>query len=298
MAKSEGERVLASLMKHMLKSEADPLTPLLDRYYLERDASPDRLREYTVDMKERPRPAGRLSPSKLCACERQAAFSFLGMPGRTIVDPDQQGIFDDGHWRHHRWQATFLDMEKVLGKQTFKVISIEERVEYDPLCIAGNLDCVVCIDGYYWVVDFKGINSWGFEKVYKEHEPHDAHVQQLIAYMRARKVRRGLLMYEHKDRNSIVIFVVKFSGKKWAEVEKWSERVLRQMDDEKLPPMSLACTAGTILYEKCPWGHLCYGPKTDEQIRKRMYRDFEGIDAAWDAGKKVIDTHEADSNGN
>lgn len=295
MAKSGNEKILDGLIKHMLNSDSDPLTPLLDRYYLERDASPNRLREYVVDMKERPRPHGRLSPSKLCACERQAAFSFLGMPGRKVIDPDQQGVFDDGHWRHHRWQATFLDMEMVLGKDEFEVLGIEERAEYDPLCIAGNLDIVVRIGRLYWVIDFKGINSWGFDRVYREHQPHEAHVLQLVAYMRARKVRRGLLMYEHKDRNSIVVFVVNFTRKRWEEVEKWCEKVLRKMEEEKLPPMSMACSAGTILYEKCNWGHICYGNKTPEQIRKRMYRGFKGIDEAWESGKAVITAHEEEN---
>lgn len=287
MPLSDDERVLASLIKHMKRVEDDPITPLIDRYYMERGRSKDRLREYVIDMADRPRPHGRLSPSKICACERQAAFSFTGLAGRTKVDPEQQGVFDDGNWRHHRWQATFRDMEHVLGKDTFKVLSIEEQSQYPNLFVSGHTDAVVVFNKLKWVVDFKGINSWGFERVYRDHEPHPAHVLQLIAYMRARRIRRGILLYEHKDKNLTKGFVIRFSYQKWYEVEDWCARVIDKMERRRLPMMSLDCQAGTLLFEKCPWAHICYGKHDDEEIRRRMYKNFPGCHEAWVEGNEI-----------
>lgn len=275
----------------MAHAEEDPLTPLIDTYFLTRDNSEERLRSYTINMEERPRPPGRLSPSSICACERQAAFKFVGMPGRTQVDPESQAIFDDGHWRHHKWQATFLDMELVLGPKKFKVISIEEDVEVPELYIAGAADAVIVINGKKWVVDFKGINSWGFEAVFRNHKPHEKHVLQLLAYMKARKIRRGLILYDHKDRSRTKIFAIHFTGKDWAEVEEWCERVLRKLDRQELPPMSLDCHSGTMLFEKCPWAHVCYGKASPAKIKKRMYRNFTSVDEMWEYGKQMIEEH-------
>lgn len=285
---SSDQRVLASLIKHMHNTEDDPLTPLIDSYYLKRDRAQRRLRHYEINMEDRPRPFGRLSPSKICGCERQAAFAFVGMPGRKRIDPEQQGIFEDGNWRHHRWQATFRDMELVLGRKVFRVLDIEGVSEHAPLYIAGHLDALVVIRGERWVIDFKGINSWGFERVFREHKPHPEHVGQLLAYMRARRCRQGILLYEHKDKNLTKAFVVRFTGKQWREVEVWCNRVIRQIDDRELPPMALGCQAGKFLFEKCPWTHVCYGEHDDESVRIRMYRDFPGVEEAWEEGRKIV----------
>lgn len=288
MPSSEGEKILASLIKHMMNEDEDPLTPLLDEYYMTRHRSKRRLKQYIIDMEDRPRPHGRFSPSKLCGCERQAAFSFTGMPGRTTIDPEREGVFEDGKWRHHRHQATFRDMELVLGRKRFTVMSIEEVVEHSGLYIAGSTDAVIRIEGVWWVVDFKGINSWGFERVYRDNAPLRAHVLQLIAYMKLRRIRRGMLMYEHKDQNRTKVFVVKFSRKDWVEVEEWAGNVARQLELRVLPDMSPDCSAGTLLYERCPWAHVCFGNISPAKIQRRMYRNFPGVKEAWEEGKAIV----------
>jgi PD-(D/E)XK nuclease superfamily protein len=277
-------RVLRDLIRHMA-NEDDPLTPLLDDYYLKRDRAPQRLQDFTIDLQPRPRPPGRLSPSKLCGCERQAAFAFLGMPGKQIIDPAQQAIFDDGNWRHYKWDATFLDMQLVLGPRKFKVISIEEPVELPEFYIAGSLDAVIVIKGKLYVVDFKGINQWGFERVFRDHKPHEAHVLQLITYMKARKVRRGLLLYDDKNTQKQAIFAITFTKKAWSEVEDWADNVLRRITEQKLPPMSLDCQAGTFLFERCPFASHCYGGANPEKVRQRMYRNFDSLEGMWERGK-------------
>lgn len=272
----------------MARVEEDPLTPLIDEYYISRGRSKTRLRNFNVDMEDRPRPPGRMSPSKICGCERQAAFVFVGMPGRSVIDPEQEAIFEDGKWRHLKWDAMFLDMQMVLGKKKFAVVSIEEFVEIPELYVAGSLDAVVRINRENWVVDFKGINSWGFERVYREHVPHEAHVLQLICYMKARRIPRGMILYDHKDKNLTKIFAIRFTNKQFSEVTEWCERVIRKMNRQDLPPMSIECQAGTFLFEKCPFSYLCYGSKSYESIRRRMYRDIDSIEKLWEEGREII----------
>lgn len=288
MPKSAEVRVLDQLIRHMKRVEEDPLTPLIDEYYVKRGRSKNRLRGFSIDMDDRPRPPGRLSPSKICGCERQAAFVFLGMPGRSIIDPEQEAVFEDGKWRHLKWDAIFLDMQMVLGKKNFAVVSMEEFVEIPELYIAGSLDAVIRVGGEKWVVDFKGINSWGFERVYREHMPHEAHVLQLICYMKARRIPRGMILYDHKDKNLTKIFAVRFTQKQWREVSEWCERIIRKMNNQDLPMMSHECQAGTFLFEKCPFSYVCYGNKSPEQIRRRMYKDIDSIEDLWEEGRELI----------
>lgn len=282
------DRVLANLVKHMHKEDEDPLTPLIDDYLTKRNRSENRLTEYTIDMRDAPRPPGRFSPSTICGCERQAAFKFLGVPGRRVIDPEEEIVFDDGKWRHHRWQATFLDMQEVLGRNVFEVLEIEGESVIEDIYVAGSLDALVKIHGKRWVIDFKGANMWAWEYVYKNHTPIELHVKQLLSYMKAKRCKRGMLFYEQKDKNRVAIFIVRFSAEQFREVEQWCERVVRKMDNHKLPPKSLECKKGRFVFEKCPWTHLCYGATPERRVEIRAYRGFDGVERQWKAGLEAV----------
>jgi hypothetical protein len=119
-------KVIARLLKNMAEAtEGEPLSEAIEMYLLKRHRAKRRLRSHTISMVPRPRPHGRLSPSSLGGCKREAAFKFLGVEGQVKIDPDLELIFEDGNWRHHKWQALFLDMQAVLGRKNFRVVSFE-----------------------------------------------------------------------------------------------------------------------------------------------------------------------------
>lgn len=284
---SRDTKVLSQLVKHLQSGDEDPLRPVLDAYMIERDRAPERYRG-TFDLKPRPRPPGRLSPSSLGGCEREAAFRFLGVKGVRRLDPDQQLIFDDGEWRHRRWQATFKDMELVLGKERFEVLSIEQRVSYHRLYIDGSLDAVLRINGKRWVVDIKGINEAGWSFIHNNNKPLQKHVRQIISYMRARRVPRGLIWYEAKSSQMTLAFVVELDNEAWQDVESWCLSVVDYIERRKLPPKHSDCRHGTIYYQRCPFSKLCFGTKPIERIERRIFRDFEGIEEHWRKGQEAV----------
>lgn len=284
-------KVITKLVKGMKREDQDPLRPLVDLYLMRRDRveSERRIRAYMIDLVARPRPPGRLSPSSMGGCQRLAAFKFVGVRGRRRVDPDSELIFDDGNWRHHKWQATFKDMELVLGRDKFRVLGIEEVVEIPELYISGSLDVVVAIyrNGHWekWVIDIKGINDAGFTYVHNNRAPKEEHVRQLTTYEKARKVVRGLLWYENKNNQLTMGHVVRLDGEVWAEVEDWTSEVLDHLQAKRVPPMHPDCQAGTYLWERCPYKPLCYGNATPVQIRRKAYKDFESVETQWAIGK-------------
>lgn len=287
-------KILDRLIKNMKKREQDPLGPLLDAYYMERDTAENRLEEYIITMRPRPRPGGRFSPSSIGGCQRQAVFKFARMPGQRRVDPDRQRIFDQGDWIHHKWQATWLDMEQVLGRDRFKVISNEGKVLIPELYIAGNSDSVLRLRNEQdrrkkFVLDIKSINDRGFQYVCRNDEPIPEHVEQLTTYGEGLRragmsITYGVLFYENKDTQAIQVFVVQFEHVIWAEVQEWVEACIDFINHEKLPPMSDECDHGTLLYERCPYARWCYGDVQKVHVRRRLYRDFEGIDEEWEKG--------------
>lgn len=294
MAGRGNAKILDNIVKSMKNEDADPLSPLIDRYLIRR-TKPEyrhlRLEGHEIDLKDRPRPLGRISPSSLGGCERQAVFKFLGVQGKVRLDPDLEMVFEDGHWRHHKWQAIAIEMERILGKKTFQCLAIEEPVQMDKLFVAGNLDihCLVKYRGELepWVIDIKGINSFGFQDLLAKQAPKEAHVMQLLGYMAAKKCQRGALLYECKNTNRRQIFVIRFSDEEWAETRKWCKRVIRRIKYTELPRRHVECDSGTFLYEKCPYRGLCFGNKTDAQIEREVYKGFTSIEDLWEQGLQL-----------
>jgi hypothetical protein len=291
-------RILDSIIKGIVSEEEDPLTALIDEYLIKRNLPKyrdRRIKKIVIDLEDRPRPGGRLSPSSICGCERQAALKFIGVDGVKRLDPDTELIFEDGHWRHHKWGYLFQDMEKVLGRKRFRVINIEYPVVLGPLFVAGHLDIEVKIkvNGKWirYVIDFKGSNSWSYTKAYQNNAPDETYVKQLMTYMRGRKCHRGMLLYESKDRNVFNCFVVTFNEKEWAKIRRWCRRVIDQLERKKLPPKHPECNKGTFLYGRCQFKGLCFGNLTDRQLERQVYVDFPGVSKAWAKGHKEIEEH-------
>ena len=278
--------ILANMVKHIQDAD-DPLTHLVERYLMERDLPKykrKRLKEITLPLISRGRPGGRLSPSSICGCERQAALKFVGAEGKIRRNPDSEAIFDDGNWRHHKWQARFADMAKMYPKK-FRLISIEDPAVVSRYKIAGNLDAHIAIfrkgEWVEYIVDFKGANTFAWDYVFKNQKPKHEHVRQLLAYMKAKGVRRGLLVYEEKNTNSPQVFLVKMSKKDWAEVAEWCDRVLTQMKRKQLPPMHPDCDHGRYLYGRCQFKDLCWGSKPPAEVERMAYEGFPGVNALW-----------------
>jgi hypothetical protein len=284
-------QVLKRLVERMKNSERDPLRPLVDEYIMIRDQAENRLDRHKISMTPRPRPPGRISPSAIGGCPRAAVFRFVGVRGRKGIDPDLELLFENGNWQHHKWQALFLDMEQVLGKDVFEVVSIEENVQYGKLYVAGALDLHVRIHGVDYIIDIKGINSRGFSWVQHQDEPKHDNVLQLLMYMRAKGVKRGIIWYDCKDNQLTKGFVVKFSAEEFREVREWCRGVLTALERRRLPQRPAECQSGTMLFEKCVFARLCYGKLDTVDLVDMTYDAFSSIDEQWELGNGVVEEH-------
>lgn len=277
-----------SIMNRLIKNARrrnDPLTPLIDTYFIKRSSSPNRFHSFNFDGEPRARPPGRFSPSSICGCPRAAVLKFTGAKGSIGFDPEIEAVFDDGNWRHARLDWQFYDMEAVLGKDIFEVVSIEEHVSYDKLFIDGHLDAVIKIRGVPYVIDFKGINARGFEYIFKEDKPRESHILQVMTYEKMRRIKRGFLYYECKDDQRTKIFPVDWTADAWEQVQEWCSDIVENMEEQKLPPMDPECSQGRYHFYKCPYAGTCYGSKTSAEIERDTYRQFKGVQETWETNQ-------------
>lgn len=269
------QKLIAQMIRRMESAEKDPLQPLLDEYIINRDKSKKRYVSHTIPIVDAARMSGVLSPSSICGCERQAAMKFMGVKGKRREDPDLGFIFNDGTWRHHRWQATFKDMQEVLGKKTIEVLGIEQFIEIPSLGVAGHLDILVLIEGKLLVIEIKGINDRGFNYVLTQGTPMLPHRRQGITYAKGSKAEGCVVLYDNKNNQQTKSFLVGTKGDEWKAIRRWCKDVLAAIETHELPPMSEECTAGNFLYESCQYSRLCYGALDDDALRRRMYRKVE-----------------------
>jgi hypothetical protein len=284
-------RILAGLVKRMKNRDADPLRPLIDEYFIRRDLVPpeQRYQEHTFPLVARHRPPGRLSPSTVGGCMRQAAFKFIGVPARRFLDPDLEAIFEQGNWIHHKWQAIFKDMQMVLGKDQIEVLSTEKGITYPRLYIAGTSDNTLRLLGEKVVVDEKSIQDYGFTQIFTSDEPKDEHKSQLHPYMKGHRIYSGLLHYENKNNQRTRTFRVPFEPERWEWLQDWCKQVLRRMMRKELPPMHPDCDAGNFLFEQCPWKGVCFGRKEGEALRESVYLGFPGVKKQWALAANKVD---------
>jgi hypothetical protein len=287
-------KILSDIVKRLQNSEAEPLRALIDEYLMKRGSAPKRYTGHPINMNEKPRPPGRLSPSSVYTCERQAVLRFAGVEGTQRFDPDQQLLFEDGHWRHHKWQFMFYDMECVLGRDRFRVVAIERHIVIPEYYVAGSLDAEIAIrmpsgKWRFYIVDFKGVNDRGYQWIARELKPKEDNRRQLLLYMKARNRKRGILLYDNKDKNTPRTFTVDFSGELWEETLNWIDRVIDKMRHKRLPGRDVACRPGTMMYENCMFRKPCWSKKvSDADLRDLTYARsrWRGIDAMWEAGLK------------
>ena len=295
---SRDRQILKNLVKHAQNEDEDPLTPLIEDYFLKRvDPRYDHLRIKTLEIvtADRPRPPGRISPSNAGGCARLAAFTFAGAKGKKRIDPDQEMIFEDGKWRHHKWGYIFLEMERFFPKR-LKVISIEESVQINDLYVAGSLDITVKVkmSNGKWrtiVIDFKGANTWAFEDAVRTDRPNPRYVLQLITYLKSKRKKYGYLLFESKDKNRFFLFPVTLTDRKWAEVSLWTKEVIDHLERRKLPPRDPECDNGKFLYGKCPFASKCFGKETDRQVEHEVFVNFPGVDKMWKRGHRIIEEY-------
>lgn len=291
---AQNSKMLADMVARLHSKELDPLRPLIDEYLIIRDTptAKGRVQVHEISMVARARPGGRFSPSSVGRCDRQAILKFLGYKGSRKVNPDKELLFDDGNWRHHKWQALFLDMEAVFGDdEKFKVIEIEHFVHLDKYHVAGNLDVTLLINGVLYVIDIKGINRRGFDWINRLDEPKDDAVSQLLTYMKAKGIDNGILLYDCKDTQRTKCFAVGFDSKHWKQATGWLDEQHEHLEARRIPPKHPDCTLGSSMADTCQFYKVCHVAQVpDKKLQKKAYAGFTSIEDVWgEAMKQFIE---------
>jgi len=180
------------------------MTPLIQDWLLQHgDEEYDRhiadwIRDQLVT-KPRNRSAS-FSASSAGGCPRAQQLQYLGIRGLDSVDVRLQNIFNDGKWRHLRWQAMSF-MAEALTKAEMPLFwrNMRSRGTIDGYGIVPDDHPRALWRGMDYGFELKGMNPFGYQKAIKgDPEMKHEHKLQVHRYFLMGGFDLFVIIYENK----------------------------------------------------------------------------------------------------
>lgn len=199
--------------------------------------------------------SGHFHPSQLYQCKRKQIYEFYGLvPTTSSFNPTLQNLFNDGHWRHLRWQVMLLSA----GLLT----DIEVSVGLDEYRLGGSMDGVNEDEG--WVFELKGTSQ--YQQV-KNSGVMPAHKKQIQAYLLASGYDRAFIVYEDKASQQWSEYEVSRDDVIIDQIETILSELNAAIDSGDMPEMLHDCQNQTgATYNNCPYNDSCHRISTTDEI--------------------------------
>jgi hypothetical protein len=201
--------------------------------------------------------SGSFSGSSSGTCLRAQELGYLGMP-QAPTDAQLRNIYNDGKWRHLRWQSMLLAMGAIAVA--------EYSVAWGGMRAVGTLDGLGTVPddhprgvwrGQEFGFELKGISTFQFQKV-KDNGPLEHHVQQVHRYFLIAGLPLFVFVYEDKTTQAWCEWVVEPNEKLLAESQAELKELNAAIDRKKLHPLLKVCEGKS----SSTWHTCAYGGKT------------------------------------
>ena len=187
--------------------------------------------------------SGRFGASSRGDCKRLQIFNFIGMPVQKVMSPEQANLYNDGKWRHLRWQ--------MMAWQAGAVTHLEHPYALKSLRVSGSMDGLNSYDSWGW--ELKGDRNWSRAL----HETPEKHNLQMHTMMLATGWDTFSYVIEDKESQEWREIIVRRDKKIIAQVRDELEDLNDYVEDHKLPPVLPACAAKEGPYRSCPFAKQC-----------------------------------------
>jgi hypothetical protein len=196
------------------------------------------------------------SASSAGSCMRAQELQFLGIPQVGVIDSQLQNIFNDGKWRHLRWQA--------MGFQVPFLIRMEMPLYWRNMLSRGTIDGLGIVDddhprtawrGLEYGFELKGVNSWGYRAAVKQDKGTKiAHKRQIARYFLMGGFDLFVTIYENKDTQEWFEWVETPNKKYMDEQAAELDELVKAVKTKQLHPMLPQCKIQTGEFKDCPFG--------------------------------------------
>jgi hypothetical protein len=209
---------------------------------------------------------GSFSGSSAGSCLRAQELGYLGVIPPLEAQPttDLLSIFDDGRWRHLRWQANLLSAA-ILGR-------IEVSLSWPAKRSAGSMDGAGIVPddhpnprwrGLEFGFELKGMNGFQFSRLIRSRNPQptDKHLHQVDRYLLASGFDLFVVLYECKATQATYEWVIERDEERIAESLEELEALNEAVDMKMMHPQLMSCSKRMGPYwDGCPYagrGGIC-----------------------------------------
>jgi hypothetical protein len=198
--------------------------------------------------------AGAFHPSQLYSCPRAQVFGYHDAPAIRRFDPTLQNLFNDGHFRHLRWQIMLLEA----GILT----DIEVPVALPKYRLTGSMDGMNSGEG--WMFELKGTSQF---RTIQMKGVLPAHRKQVNAYLLASGLDEAVIVYECKSTQQWIETQVVKDEHTIAEITAILEVLNEAIEGDFLPPRLEECEGQSgATYNSCAYAETCFGCRKPSDI--------------------------------
>lgn len=192
--------------------------------------------------------SGRFGASSRGMCMRRQIFAFIGMPVLTLRPVELSNLFNDGKWRHLRWQ--------MMAVQAGALTHAEVPYSKPSLRISGSMDGCNAYDS--WGFELKGDRN--MSRVLEGGVP-EAHLLQIHTMMLATGWDTFSYIIEDKANNDWREFIIRRDKTIINTVKTEIEELNIHVNNETLPQVLPACAAKSGPFRGCPFSKQCLAQK-------------------------------------
>ena len=188
---------------------------------------------------------GRFGASARGTCQRRQIFQFLGMPVSSHIDAILANLFDDGKWRHLRWQMMLL--QSGIATHTEWPANVPSRR------LKTSLDALNDDEG--WGFELKGKSFYGSNSM--NSIVRMSHSLQMHTMMLATGYETFIYVVEDKQSQNFQEVIVRRDPVVMNMVKKELGELNESVEKEKLPPILPECEVHQGQWKQCPFKNEC-----------------------------------------
>ena len=249
---------LIDLLK-LRSSTTSVIEPLLNQWMMKGEDRPylhPKVLEYTRRSTTRWSTKGRFAASTAGGCQRKGVLLFNGVEAPRNITPRSQRYFDNGYLLHLRWHSYLLWMSED-PDIPLESLGFEQEVNIPGWWVRGTLDHKIRVGQETFVVDFKSMNPWYFSNLSKT-GALAGHVRQIVIYLKAEKIRKGIILYENKATQEVQEFVIDLDRELLNKSKTHIRRMQSHVRAGTVPDIPRECKAGEYEGKLCRLKNYCY----------------------------------------
>lgn len=258
---------LSSVIKRIKEGEKLIVTPRIDRWLVDHPegiTAPPEMYDLIAMLMSSPNSdrSARFGASGRGTCLRKQVFDYLGMPQLRRYDSTLQNLFNDGTWRHIRWQIMGI-VAGVFANEHWNVpqgkFGTVDQAPVEVVHLLPQWHTKVSCDGENgdegWGFELKGTSWYGF--VVKNGVP-PKHLFQVSTYFIATGYDTFVYVAEDKRSNDWKEIVLHPDKKLIQQTKDELNALTDSIEDQTLPRPLAPCRAGQgDDFKGCPYQHQC-----------------------------------------